>query len=86
MARRRKGRPVHGWVIVDKPHGLTSTQVVGQVRRVFDAQFRDVVGEKRDERGHPDRGREMGCVHRDEVFSSRTHRQDVSWNRSPPFA
>ena len=38
MARRRKGRPVHGWVIVDKPHGLTSTQVVGQVRRVFDAQ------------------------------------------------
>ncbi len=38
MARRRKGRPVHGWVIVDKPRGLTSTQVVGQVRRIFDAQ------------------------------------------------
>jgi tRNA pseudouridine55 synthase len=38
MARRRKGRPVHGWVIVDKPRGLTSTQVVGQVRRAFDAQ------------------------------------------------
>jgi tRNA pseudouridine55 synthase len=29
---------VHGWVIVDKPRGLTSTQVVGQVRRIFDAQ------------------------------------------------
>ena len=38
MARRRKGRPVHGWVLIDKPEGLTSTQVVGRVRRVFDAQ------------------------------------------------
>ncbi|MCG8358021.1 MAG: tRNA pseudouridine(55) synthase TruB [Kiloniellales bacterium] len=38
MARRRKGRPVHGWVLVDKPSGLTSTQVVGRVRRVYDAQ------------------------------------------------
>jgi tRNA pseudouridine55 synthase len=38
MARRKKGAPVHGWVIVDKPEGVTSTQVVGIVRRVFDAQ------------------------------------------------
>lgn len=38
MARRRKGRAVHGWVVVDKPTGPTSTQVVGIVRRVFDAQ------------------------------------------------
>ncbi len=38
MARRRKGSPVHGWVVIDKPEGLTSTQVVGIVRRVFDAQ------------------------------------------------
>jgi tRNA pseudouridine55 synthase len=38
MARRRKGAPIHGWVIVDKPQGPTSTQVVGLVRRVFDAQ------------------------------------------------
>ena len=29
---------MHGWVIVDKPSGVTSTQVVGAVRRVFDAQ------------------------------------------------
>ncbi len=36
MARRRKGRPVNGWVIVDKPSGLTSTQTVGRVRRVFE--------------------------------------------------
>jgi tRNA pseudouridine55 synthase len=38
MARRKKGAPVHGWVIVDKPQGVTSTQVVGIVKRVFDAQ------------------------------------------------
>src|SRR3984885_14060512 len=38
MPRRKKGTPVHGWVIVDKPQGVTSTQVVGIVRRVFDAQ------------------------------------------------
>ncbi len=38
MARRRKGRPVNGWVVVDKPSGLTSTQTVGRVRRVFEAR------------------------------------------------
>ena len=38
MARRKKGQPVHGWVIIDKPQGMTSTQVVGAVRRIFDAQ------------------------------------------------
>ena len=38
MARRRKGRPVNGWVVIDKPSGLTSTQVVGRVRRVFEAR------------------------------------------------
>lgn len=38
MARRKKGRAVHGWVIVDKPEGVTSTQVVGRVRWAFDAQ------------------------------------------------
>ena len=35
MGRRQKGFPVNGWVVVDKPLGLTSTQVVGRVRRVF---------------------------------------------------
>ncbi len=38
MGRRKKGNPVHGWVIVDKPIGVTSTQVVAKVRRVFEAQ------------------------------------------------
>lgn len=38
MARRKKGAAVHGWVIVDKPEGVTSTQTVAVVKRVFDAQ------------------------------------------------
>lgn len=38
MARRRKGREVNGWLIVDKPRGVTSTQVVGRARWAFDAQ------------------------------------------------
>ncbi|QEO16844.1 tRNA pseudouridine(55) synthase TruB [Acetobacter vaccinii] len=36
--RRKRGRPLDGWLIVDKPSGMTSTQVVGYARRVFDAQ------------------------------------------------
>src|SRR5689334_15917795 len=38
MSRKRKGSAVHGWVVVDKPEGITSTQVVAIVRRVFDAR------------------------------------------------
>src|ERR1700677_1301182 len=38
MGRRKKGNAVHGWVILDKPIGMTSTQAVGAVRRIFDAQ------------------------------------------------
>ncbi|CTQ48361.1 tRNA pseudouridine(55) synthase TruB [Jannaschia donghaensis] len=38
MGRRKKGNPVHGWMIVDKPAGVTSTQVVGKVRWALDAQ------------------------------------------------
>ncbi len=38
MARRRKGDPVHGWIILDKPLELTSTRAVSMVRRLFNAQ------------------------------------------------
>jgi tRNA pseudouridine55 synthase len=37
MARRRKGRPVHGWLILDKPVGVTSTNAVARVKRIFQA-------------------------------------------------
>ena len=36
--RKRRGRELDGWLIVDKPQGLTSTDVVNRVRRGFDAQ------------------------------------------------
>jgi tRNA pseudouridine55 synthase len=38
MSRRKKGDPVHGWVFLDKPLGLGSTQAVSLVRRAFNAQ------------------------------------------------
>jgi tRNA pseudouridine55 synthase len=38
MARRKKGIPVHGWLVLDKPLGLTSTHALSQVKRLFDAQ------------------------------------------------
>jgi tRNA pseudouridine55 synthase len=37
MARRKRGNPVHGWVILDKPVDVTSTQAVATVRRIFEA-------------------------------------------------
>ncbi len=36
--RKPRGLPLDGWLIVDKPAGLTSTDVVNRVRRWFDAQ------------------------------------------------
>jgi tRNA pseudouridine55 synthase len=38
MARRRKGSPVHGWLIFDKPQGINSTRAVAQVKRLYDAE------------------------------------------------
>jgi tRNA pseudouridine55 synthase len=38
MSRRKKGNAIHGWLILDKPLNMTSTQAVGAVRRAFNAQ------------------------------------------------
>ena len=38
MARTRKGRVVSGWLVVDKPAGVTSTDVVNKVKWAFSAQ------------------------------------------------
>ena len=38
MGRRRKGDAVHGWIVVDKPSGISSTSVVNRVRRHLNAQ------------------------------------------------
>ncbi|MFV2053761.1 tRNA pseudouridine(55) synthase TruB [Aliiroseovarius sp. YM-037] len=38
MARRRKGRDISGWLVIDKPAGITSNAVVNKVRWAFDAK------------------------------------------------
>lgn len=38
MGRRRKGRDISGWLVVDKPAGITSTAVVNKVRWALDAK------------------------------------------------
>ena len=38
MGRRKKGDDVSGWVVLDKPEEMTSTQAVSAVRRIFNAQ------------------------------------------------
>jgi tRNA pseudouridine55 synthase len=38
MSRRTKGAPVHGWIVLDKPLGLTSARAVAAVKRILGAQ------------------------------------------------
>ncbi len=38
MGRRDKGRKVDGWLVLDKPVGMTSTEAVARVKRLFNAQ------------------------------------------------
>lgn len=38
MGRKRKGRDISGWLVVDKPAGMTSTSVVNKVRWAFNAK------------------------------------------------
>jgi tRNA pseudouridine55 synthase len=39
MARNRpRGLPIHGWLCLDKPHGMTSTEAVNRVRRITQAR------------------------------------------------
>ena len=35
--QRRKGNPVHGWVVLDKPYAAGSTKMVGKIRWLFSA-------------------------------------------------
>ncbi|MBC6405098.1 MAG: tRNA pseudouridine(55) synthase TruB [Rhodospirillales bacterium] len=38
MARRKSGEPINGWLVLDKPLAVTSTQAVSRVRRLFNAR------------------------------------------------
>lgn len=35
---RRKGFPVNGWLILDKPQAITSTHVLNKIKRLFNAE------------------------------------------------
>ena len=37
MARKRRGDPVHGWLVLDKPAGITSAKVVNKARKILNA-------------------------------------------------
>jgi tRNA pseudouridine55 synthase len=37
MARKAGGLPIHGWLVLDKPLGLTSSRAVAAVRRILGA-------------------------------------------------
>ena len=38
MGRMKKGRAISGWLVVDKPAGVTSTAVVNKVKWALSAQ------------------------------------------------
>ena len=37
MGRKRRGNPIHGWLVIDKPAGMSSSAVVGRVKRLTGA-------------------------------------------------
>ena len=37
MSRKRRGKAINGWLVIDKPLGTTSAAVVAQARRITGA-------------------------------------------------
>jgi tRNA pseudouridine55 synthase len=37
VGRKRRGKPIHGWMVIDKPGTMSSNAVVGMVRRITGA-------------------------------------------------
>lgn len=37
MVRKRRGDPVHGWLVIDKPLGLSSAAVVARTKKILNA-------------------------------------------------
>ena len=37
MGHRRRGKPVHGWLVINKPVGITSARVVNKVQNILNA-------------------------------------------------
>ncbi len=65
---RRDKRDVHGWVALDKPVGMTSTQAVAMVKRLFSAKRAGhaVVDDRGDKNAEDDRHRLLEARGEDE--------------------
>ncbi|GAA5264386.1 tRNA pseudouridine55 synthase [Acidiphilium sp. MT5] len=37
QSRQSRGRPINGWIILDKPQGITSAHAVARIKRILDA-------------------------------------------------
>jgi tRNA pseudouridine55 synthase len=37
QSRQSRGRPIDGWIILDKPQGITSAHAVARIKRILDA-------------------------------------------------
>ena len=76
MARRgkKKGRPVSGWVILDKPVGMGSTEAVSKVKWLFQA-------EKAGHAGTLERGRR--AEHAAATTAQRDHRSTGAQTQRP---
>ena len=37
QSRQARGRPIDGWIILDKPQGITSAHAVARIKRILDA-------------------------------------------------
>ena len=37
MARKKRGDPIHGWLVIDKPAGMTSAKIVNRARKILNA-------------------------------------------------
>src|SRR5262249_254771 len=38
VGRKKRGRPISGWLVLDKPEGVSATRATGRVRRLFERQ------------------------------------------------
>ena len=58
---KRKGDPVHGWFVLNKPLGITSTKALSIVKRILNANKAGHAGTLDPASGHPEE-RSVTCA------------------------
>ena len=53
MGRRRGGKAINGWLVVDKPRGTTSAAVVARARRIVRLVDGKVASDERKAQAQP---------------------------------